>query len=193
MLADVGVDVFGLFVQWIYGQGLANRYGQPSYQHRLMVLWVFAKRLQMPRLQNDSIYMLEERRGLGEAAQKKTLKYVWANTTAGDLIRRYLVDVCHHTVAEFSQEEIIEFFPIEMLEEIAKMDLMKLEKNKGSAEMDVATALRMETYHVEENGFGREDGSRSTKRKRSNLSSYILSGGSSCRIIIIYYGGITQT
>jgi hypothetical protein len=52
--------MFGLFVQWLYTQLLLDKYGQPAYQHQLIRLWVLAKRLSMPNLQNDSINTLRE-------------------------------------------------------------------------------------------------------------------------------------
>jgi hypothetical protein len=157
MLADVDVDVFCLFVQWMYEDSLNNKYCQPAYQHRLMALWVLGKRLQIPSLQNDAIDMLEERRKLDQSIQKKTFRYVYANTTAGDTIRRYLVDVCYPIIDNFDQEEIKEFFPIEMLEDICKLDKINSgkKKNKVGMDMDVGTALIMEKYHVGKDGSGR--------------------------------------
>jgi hypothetical protein len=152
MLADVDVDVFCLFVQWMYKDSLNNKYGQPAYQHRLMALWVLGKRLRISSLQNDAIDMLEERRKLDESIQKKTFRYVYANTTAGDTIRRYLVYVCYPIIDDFDQEEIKEFFPIEMLEDICEMDKIKTKKCKVGVDMDVVTALSMEKYHVGEDG-----------------------------------------
>ena len=46
LLADIDVDVFGLFVQWMYTESLLNKKLEPAYQHRLMALWVLAKRLE---------------------------------------------------------------------------------------------------------------------------------------------------
>jgi hypothetical protein len=152
MLADIDVDVFCLFVQWMYKDSLNNKYGQPAYQHRLMALWVLGKRLQIPSLQNDAIDMLEERRNIDESIQKKTFRYVYANTTPWDPIRRYLVDVCYPIIDDFGQEEIKEFFPIEMLEDICEMDKIKPKKNRVGMDMDVATGLSMEKYHVGKDG-----------------------------------------
>jgi hypothetical protein len=152
MLADIDVDVFCLFVQWMYKNSLNNKYGQPAYQHRLMALWVLGNRLQIPSLQNDAIYMLEERRNIDESIQKKTFRYVYANTAPWDPIRRYLVDVCYSIIDDFDQEEIKEFFPIEMLEDICEMDKIKPKKNRVGMDMDVATGLSMEKYHVGKDG-----------------------------------------
>jgi hypothetical protein len=117
-----------------------------------MALWVLGNRLQIPSLQNDAIDMLEERRNIDESIQKKTFRYVYANTAPWDPIRRYLVDVCYSIIDDFDQEEIKEFFPIEMLEDICEMDKIKPKKNKVGMDMDVATALSMERYHVGKDG-----------------------------------------
>jgi uncharacterized protein YlaI len=106
----------------------------------------------MPKLQNDAIDMLEERRKLDESIQKETFRYVYANTTAGDPIRNYLVDVCHHIIDDFEEQEIKEFFPIEMLQDICEMDKIKTKQNKVGVDIDVATSLSMEKYHVGKDG-----------------------------------------
>jgi len=104
----------------------------------------------MPKLQNDAITMLEKRRQLDESIQKKTFRYVYANTTAGDSIRNYLVDVCYPIIDDFDEEEIKEFFPIEMLQDICEMDTIKSGKSKVGVDMDVAPALSMKKYHMED-------------------------------------------
>ncbi|TVY87477.1 hypothetical protein LAWI1_G006831 [Lachnellula willkommii] len=72
ILADIDIDTFGLFVQWMYTESLLDKNLEPAYQHRLMALWILAKRLQIPKLQNDSIDMLEERRQMEGGIQDKT-------------------------------------------------------------------------------------------------------------------------
>jgi hypothetical protein len=104
----------------------------------------------MPKLQNHAINMLEKRRQLDESIQKKTFRYVYANTTAGESIRNYLVDICYPIIDDFDEEEIKEFFPIEMLQDICEMDTIKSGKSKVDVDMDVAPALSMKKYHIED-------------------------------------------
>jgi hypothetical protein len=119
--------VFGLFIQWIYTQSLLNKYGQPSFQHRLLGLWVLAKKLGMPGLQNDAIGMLEMRRRLEGCVQTKSLYYVYQYTTTGDGLRRYLVDIYLPIMHTFPPEILDAIFPKEFLKEIEDAEFVKLE------------------------------------------------------------------
>jgi len=136
LLADVDNDVFGLFVQWLYTQSLLNKNSQPAYQHRSMALWVLAKRLQMPALQNDCLDVLEERRRMEGTIQTKTFAYVYANTAKGDPLRLYLVDVCCCLMETFQSQEVEELFPEEMRQEIAEAAAVKSEDADGGIEIE---------------------------------------------------------
>jgi len=61
-LSGLDPKVFVLFIQWLYTESLLNKHNQPAYQDRLMQLWILGKKLNIPRLQNEAIDMLEERR-----------------------------------------------------------------------------------------------------------------------------------
>jgi hypothetical protein len=145
VLADVDVDVFGLFIQWLYTQSLLNKNSQPAYQHRSMALWVLAKRLQMPVLQNDSLDVLEERRRMEGMIQTKTFAYVYANTAKGDPLRLYLVDVCSRLMETFPSEDVEELFPEEMREDVKEALAVKSGDAGGGEE-----SFEIETtqYHV---------------------------------------------
>jgi hypothetical protein len=145
VLADVDIDVFGLFIQWLYTQSLLNKNSQPAYQHRSMALWVLAKRLEMPALQNDSLDVLEERRRIEGTIQTKTFAYVYANTVKGDPLRGYLVDVCSRLMGTFMSEEVEQLFPEDMREEIGEALAVK-PKDAGGREK----SFEIETtqYHV---------------------------------------------
>jgi hypothetical protein len=145
ILADVDVDVFGLFVQWLYTLSLLNKNSQPAYQHRSMALWVLAKRLQMPVLQNDSLDVLEERRRMEGTIQTKTFAYVYANTVKGDPLRLYLVDVCSRLMGTFPSEEVEQLFPDEMRQEIGEVTVAKAEDaGDGEERFEIETTQ----YHA---------------------------------------------
>jgi hypothetical protein len=149
-LTDVDPEVFGLFVQWLYTQSLLNKYGQPAYQHRLIGLWVLAKRLCMAQLQNDAINMLDERRILENCIQVKSLRFVYENTETGDALRRYLVDVCLPRMHTFSLEIREYFFPNEFEKEVTGAELVKLERDVGEddGEGTGEDGRDMRKYHV---------------------------------------------
>jgi len=137
------VDVFGLLIQWMYNGSLLNKKLDPAYQHRLMALWVLAKRLEMPTLQNAAIAMLEERRQMENAIQDKTFAYVYSNTVKGDALRLYLVDTCCRSTSMFPPEAVEERFPKEMVDEIREAGAIKLEDDDG-----VGETFEMSKYHV---------------------------------------------
>jgi hypothetical protein len=149
-LTDVDPEVFGLFVQWLYTKSLLNKYGQPAYQHRLIGLWVLAKRLFMAQLQNDAINMLDERRILENCIQVKSLRFVYENTEIGDALRRYLVDVCLQRMHTFSLEIREDFFPNEFEKEVTSAELVKLERDGGEddGEGTGEDGRDMRKYHV---------------------------------------------
>jgi hypothetical protein len=136
-LEDIDLDVFGLFIQWIYSQKVTNEEGEPAFQHQLMQLWVLAERLNMPALQNDAIDGIQARRlVMGEEFQTKTFNYIYANTIKGAMLRKYLVDICVPRLNSLKFKVLQQHFPKEMLDEIAEW------KGKAAREMD------MDNYHV---------------------------------------------
>lgn len=144
ILQDVDVDVFGLFVQWSYTQSLLYEKGQPAYQQRLLGLGVFAKRLRIPKLQNDAIEMLEARRKVDNGRiQAKAFDYVYKNTVKGDELRRYTVDVC---LSSTFSDETSRLFPPELEKEIFNADLIKREEGEEGRGL----AKGMEKYHATE-------------------------------------------
>lgn len=111
-----------------------------------MALWILAKRLEMPELQNDAIDMLEMRRRMEGMVQEKTLGYVYSNTGKGDKLRLYLVDACCR-----SGGVVKERFPVEMMGEVEEVQGVKVEEDDGVEErfeMEMEMEVEMGKYHV---------------------------------------------
>ncbi|KAE8442011.1 hypothetical protein EG329_003947 [Mollisiaceae sp. DMI_Dod_QoI] len=155
ILADVGVDVFGLLVNWLYGQVyrlraqhlLLNSAGKPSHQHRLMKLWILAGRLRLPRLQNEAIDMLDVRVRSEKRIQTKYFENIYSNTTRGDGLRRYIVDKC---LASSFAGEVSGGFPKELQQEMFEATLIKHEVD-GEVQ-----ASGMARYYVIEGSAGEQ-------------------------------------
>lgn len=133
-LEDVDVDVFGLFVSWLYTEQLVNKRGKPPFQHRSMGLWILANRLRMPRLCNDALDALELRRRQEGGIQTRSFVYVYSNTTEEDPLRRYVVDVCILLMPSFSDDIKTEHFPEELTQDIfaaSLIDGMKIKTEDG--------------------------------------------------------------
>ncbi|KAH7418926.1 hypothetical protein BKA64DRAFT_751236 [Cadophora sp. MPI-SDFR-AT-0126] len=117
-LEGVGLDVFGLFINWLHMERVINKRGDPPFQQRTMGLWVLAKRLQMPRLANDAVNALEARRRKEDEIQTKAFHFVYDSTEDGDPLRRYIADVCLLFPPQISEEHKKERFPDELVQDI---------------------------------------------------------------------------
>ncbi|KAK0123644.1 hypothetical protein ONS95_008658 [Cadophora gregata] len=129
-LQDVDMEVFCLFVNWLYMERVINKRDEPPFQQRTMGLYVIAKRLQMPRLANDAIDALEARRRMEGDIQTKAFHSVYDNTEDGDPLRRYITDVCMHFKPHISERHKKERYPDELNRDIfvaSLTDLMKPE------------------------------------------------------------------
>ncbi|CZR69000.1 uncharacterized protein PAC_18901 [Phialocephala subalpina] len=155
-IADIEAEVFGIFVHWLNGQAyqlkgkdlLVNSLGKPAYQHRLVKLWVLAGRLRMPKLQNDAIDMLEERKNTIDDGRIQTQYFGWVynNTTKGDCLRGYIIEAC--LKSSFSKN-IYDAFPKELQQDIFEATLVKSEK-RNDGEDGEAAASSMERHYVVE-------------------------------------------
>lgn len=95
----------------------------------------------MPELQNASIDVLEARRQVDSGIiQVKNFWHIYNNTIEGDMLRKYVVDVCVRSKGLLSQEIEDEWFPKELISAIRDAELIKVE-----GEDDI---LDMARYHV---------------------------------------------
>jgi len=152
ILEDMDYNIFSLFVQWLYTESLLNKRGEPAYQHRLIGLWVFGKILQMPKMQNDAIELLEARRTKhdGNTIQTRAFGFVYKHTAVDDGLRRYLVDVCASMMDALASEVKKGDFPKEMLQEIQDAKLVELEDGKGEPDLETGAGLDITKYFVPE-------------------------------------------
>jgi hypothetical protein len=89
VLEGVHIEVFGLFVNWIYKQVLVNDTSYwPSYSI-LLELCLFAERIRAPRLRNlAQVYLDRARKQLPE----KRFQRGYDNTCENSSPRRYILD-----------------------------------------------------------------------------------------------------
>lgn len=147
ILQGVDPNVFGLLQNWIYSTphstGLTSQYGEPAYQDRLTKLWILAKQLALPQLQNDAIDALEARQELEGNIHTKLLEYIYEKTLKGDTLRKYMMHKCARSIASFSKDVVEERFPIELVREIEEAKALKIEEEEANAmELDITG------YHV---------------------------------------------
>ncbi|KAL2075228.1 hypothetical protein VTL71DRAFT_171 [Oculimacula yallundae] len=147
-LYDMDDHVFGLFVNWLYTEKVANKHGKPPFQHRLMELWVLAKRLEMPGLSNAALDALEARRRQEGAFRTKSLAYVYEKTKEGDALRRYIVDVCSF-VPSFLEEIQKDHLPEDFMHDMFNASLEERVKTEED-EVDASRYhLKLEERHRE--------------------------------------------
>ena len=84
--------MFGRVVAWIYNQVLAST--TKKYTCDMIYLWLIADDLAVPKLQNQLLVGLEERRAAGpiDLHQKQLLDDFYRITPAASPIRRYIAD-----------------------------------------------------------------------------------------------------
>ncbi|KAN0104363.1 hypothetical protein V8E51_010108 [Hyaloscypha variabilis] len=84
-------EAFGIFVNWLYTQGIENsKKGLPCCE-ALIDLWLLADLVLVPRLQNDAMEKLEEARLLRKGLPTSVLTRAYNHTAKGSLLRRYIV------------------------------------------------------------------------------------------------------
>ncbi|KAF7917212.1 uncharacterized protein EAE98_010317 [Botrytis deweyae] len=110
-LADVDVEVFELFFQWLYTQqigepeedaiepALLDNKSKAYHDYKILFgtflrLYVFADMIKVPTLKNECIEKLSL---MGDEAKEfltesENVQYVWENTREGDLIRKLFID-----------------------------------------------------------------------------------------------------
>jgi len=115
-------------VEWLYSQDLQETIctdeAIPGYQKfgldlplfgHLVMLWLLAEYLQMPKLQNKSLDVIGKRFLRNRTYSCEFCHYVYENTTDGSLLRKYFVDrLCWSRI---SAKTIINFkdkIPLEM-------------------------------------------------------------------------------
>ena len=125
--------------------GLITTERESITQESLIQLWILAKELSIPRLQNDAIDALDGRGKLDRKMTKESLGFIYEKTETGDMLRRYIMHVCARTGSmEGWNEEVTEGFLLEASRETKenKEKYFKREDGKDAMEMNIAA------YHV---------------------------------------------
>jgi len=93
-LQDTDPVAFSIFVDWLYTQTITSNPSDidvPTELLMLVKLWVLADKLLIPRLQNETLAIFDERRSstgrLGHGM--RSCFYVYENTSEGSPLRRY--------------------------------------------------------------------------------------------------------
>jgi hypothetical protein len=90
-LEETSTEAFGIFVNWLYTQGIENsKKGLPCCE-ALIDLWLLADLVLVPRLQNDAMEKLAEARLLRKGLPTSVLTRAYNHTAKGSLLRRYIV------------------------------------------------------------------------------------------------------
>ncbi|TVY53584.1 hypothetical protein LCER1_G007375 [Lachnellula cervina] len=117
-IVDVHRKVFGLFVNWIYTQNVVPEQDDASNapsSTTLIELWLLGDRFLIPRLQNEVLAVLDQRR-IKRRINSATYDRVYDNTVQGSPLRRYLAQT---TATSFSLKTAIphgyDRFPPELL------------------------------------------------------------------------------
>jgi hypothetical protein len=127
-LEDTTEDVVRLLVHWLYTRKLdihqldeLKDLGDIAKKEEksLAKLWVLADDLDIPKLQNDIICLMEELRVHTGWIPTSTIPFVWENTQTTSPLRRYLLDRCTFDLDESWLRWSPSHSPKEMLLELA--------------------------------------------------------------------------
>ena len=140
-------EVVDLLIQWFYSAQLeipnevSN--GEDIVRNHIK-LWVLANYLDIPDLENQCIYVMEQVHQHTGIAYTSSLEWLWANTKPGAL-RSYWVDKCCSTKSgSFAREA--ENLPKEMLIEI--LDTIADRKDVRDVLLTYNPTAYMEKYYV---------------------------------------------
>jgi hypothetical protein len=117
-----GYDNIALFVQWVYtGQlatpdvGKANEFNTIS---KYVGLWLMAKDLEVPSLQNQSLYLIHHISKRFSTVATEEFPRIWKKTSPGSPLRSYFLELCCQLNATFFTSSGCEKFSKEMLVEM---------------------------------------------------------------------------
>jgi hypothetical protein len=147
-LEDTTEGTFRLFVQWLYYQQLELLQLQDGNvddnlvideDESLFGLWILADKLGAPHLQNLAIESMEKIYYKTEGLATSHLHYIYDNTSAGSLLRKYMVDQCRESLWSESYMDCRHEFPHEFLIELVASHPMQADGD----------GLEIEDYFVE--------------------------------------------
>jgi hypothetical protein len=148
-MEDVSEEVFAILTRWLYtqnldvkGLGATSEIASAVVVINLVKLWVLAERLMLPRLQNESIDLIEELRFKYNLDCSSMFKYVWESTTANTPLRRLFVDHCVWNINKLCFRNQLNMFPKEMLGKIC------LQFRDTSSSRGAIFSRRMASFHV---------------------------------------------
>ena len=149
VLQAIDIKTFELLQRWMYSMpnsaGLITTEGERITQESLINLWILAKALSLPRLQNDAIDALDEGGKLGRKMTKESLGFIPEKTKTGDMLRRYSMHVCARMGSmEGWDEGVTEGFLLEASRETKKNKEKYFKREDGKDVM----GLNIAAYHV---------------------------------------------
>lgn len=133
--------IFGFFVKWIYAQSLES---SDKHTNKLVYLWMIADDLSVPRLQNQAITWLVERRASkgSRVHTQKTLADIYEYTTPGSPLRRYIADTWDEKVQTGDAIDLPQALPIDII-------------NAKSRRANLGGAIKPADYFVDEDEVAR--------------------------------------
>ncbi|TVY44556.1 hypothetical protein LOCC1_G003358 [Lachnellula occidentalis] len=117
-IVDVSPRVFGLFINWLYTQNVVQDQDNAPTTGVLGDLWLLGDRFLIPRLQNETLVALEQRRSEKRKIMSSASRYrrVYDNTVQGSPLRRYITQT---TATAFGPDVAIphqyDYYPPELL------------------------------------------------------------------------------
>lgn len=131
-LDDISIPAATLLVQWLYFQALiVQEWGRENgtstarYEEDMALaeLWVLGDKLLIPRLQNYTIRLIEQRGESTRTIAIRPFQYIWDDTALESPLRRFAVEQCRYDIQSccFLDRNLVDSFPRGMLLEVASI------------------------------------------------------------------------
>ncbi|CAL3968295.1 unnamed protein product [Diplocarpon coronariae] len=147
-------DVFGMFVSWLYTQAIEC--GKSSLTHSCVMLWMLGEQILAPKLQNDALLAIEQRRGAHRGMfPPHIFKVLYDLTEEGSLLRMFFATACAARNVPLASPEA---YPHAMLYDMMRHVKERPEEHPApGSKIRKASAPALEEFFVDENAEPEEE------------------------------------
>lgn len=146
-LEDASPSAFAIFVNWLYTQRIEEPNSDKLTMSNLLELWLLADRILIPRLQNETLAILNKARYEHYSGGK--FKRVYDNTHEGSPLREYLVSLAGTKCG--ANIKYPESYPHEMLVDIVNYGRAE-KRTQASSKWVRYSEEELKKFYVEEQG-----------------------------------------
>ncbi|CZR51136.1 uncharacterized protein PAC_01011 [Phialocephala subalpina] len=146
-LPHVEKDTARLLLQYLYtnelvvkglGEGQLREEACDKETYGLVKLWLLAEELQIPRLQNKALEVVDEISAKTKYITTGSIPTIYNKTKEGSFLRRYMVSACYYSLEGQMYKNFKEHFPSEMLLDLAVFVSVDSQHSREGGEWDLS-------------------------------------------------------